>query len=196
MDEDVEIALSERLWLHVAAGRESLEALREELVADLLAEEGLEDDPEAEEWALGELSSLWDAHAAEAAAWPRPTDVDRLERAFAALEAEDWLTDGPEGSGVTQSDVLDDLTERAEGGAAPYAGFHLQDIEGALGGAGLWLMHGRLGPDGAATPDARIAARLCEALRAEGLSPEWDGDPARRVHLPALAWRRAAPVEG
>jgi len=135
------------------------------------------------------------AQAEEERTWPIPTDCDRLDRAFAALEAK--------GIVARQHFTCCQTCGHAEIGdefqACPvpvrgYTFFHVQDTESAAQGHGLYLAYGAVLPEG--TPEDAYPARavavgheVVAALRAEGLSPAWSGDRDRRIELP-LTWRR------
>lgn len=136
-------------------------------------------------------------HAAEAG-WPIPTDNDRLDRAFATLEAEgihalqDWY----------QSQVPADEEMRHEIKFAKYADrsyrgfafFHGGDTRRAMAGEGLRLTWGAVvkGNVGKARKERaawEIAQDIHRALWEQGLSPSWSqvvGDP---ITLP-FTWRR------
>jgi hypothetical protein len=135
--------------------------------------------------------------AAAQRTWPIPTDCDRLDRAFAALErggvvARQHFTCC---STCGHAEIGAELDEaRVRGEVEGYVFFHWQDTARAVDGDGLMLSFGAATGEGTHEPafleaSARIGARIVEALRAEGLAPAWSGDPARRIELP-ITWRR------
>lgn len=131
------------------------------------------------------------------ATWPAETDVDRLDRAFARLEAQrvcalacagDTVDDGYEAvSGVINADGVPD--DRYMG----YCFFHSQDVDRALAGGGLLLAFGYLDSDVKA--DAIPVGRLIvEALQQEGLQTRWSGSATQRIAVPGMHWQRRTPA--
>lgn len=122
--------------------------------------------------------------------WPEVTDCNRLDTAFAALEANGVCA--LQNTGHTQSDGLSDTREAAQArGAEKYRGFcffHSQDIESALDGQGMYVAYGAFDRMGARSVE--IGQRVVEALREAGLAVEWNGDERKRILLPAIQWRR------
>ena len=131
------------------------------------------------------------AYRLESADWPDVTDHDRLEEAFAALESQgvvcrqNFTCCGT--CGVAEIGDEIDATRERGGDVLGYAFFHMQDTERAVEGGGLWLNFGATG-DGEA-PALAVAGRIAEALRATGLTVNWDGDWSKRIHVP-LQWQR------
>lgn len=143
-------------------------------------------------------AALSEQRAAEQG-WTGLTDNDRLDRAFAALEArgilarQDFSDCGTCGAG----EILG-LAEasRADGRAMRgYAFFHQQDTDALLDGStGLYLSYGADLPadtDEAAyeTAATAIGHEVAEAVRAEGLAIDWDGDLGQRIGV-RIDWRR------
>src|SRR5262245_63322817 len=79
----------------------------------------------------------------EQPSWPAVTDCDRLDQAFASLQAEEILA--LHNAGLTPSEGIDEMSERyyAAGGAASgiigYCFYHRQDMEYALNDGELGL---------------------------------------------------------
>jgi hypothetical protein len=124
-------------------------------------------------------------HLAAQATWPERTDSDRLIDAFRILDAarivarEDFACCQSCGSAEIGGEVLDEDEPRG------YVFYHGQDADHAATGGGLWLSYGSFEqPD----PTA-VGEEIAEVLRAQGLPVEWDGSPARRIHVP-LTWAR------
>lgn len=175
----------------VAAGFAS----REEVIrfaVDMLQDEG---DPgmlraEAEVVADAALA----AHAAAQAQWPDQTDCDRVDAAFAALEAEGVIARQNFSCCGTcgASEIWDEIeAARSEGRPAHgYAFYHWQDTEGAVEGQGLYLNYGSCEE----TPEAAVAVGhiIVSRLLDHGLRPEWDGRIERRIGVP-LDWKRRRP---
>lgn len=126
--------------------------------------------------------------------WPRETDCDRLDRAFAMLESDGIVA--LKNAGTTMSDGLDDVAEARESRGAAlckgYCFFHGQDVQRALAGEGLLLAFGSFDDDPSNKREVGRAVR--RALEAEGFAVTWDEDPDRRIEIPQLEWRRRSPM--
>lgn len=132
---------------------------------------------------------------AESRTWQVPTDNDRLDRAFAALERDGIVA--RQNFTCCQScghAEIGDEIEAARGPVSGYVFFHCQDTESAADGGGLFLAYGAVMPK--CTPDVEwdraskdVAGRVVTALRREGLDAHWDGNLSRRIQVP-LVWRR------
>lgn len=123
--------------------------------------------------------------------WPAVTDCDRLDRAFVALEnrgvvcRQDFTCCGT--CGVAE--IGDEIEKARKDGSLVrgYAFYHTQDTESAVEGHGVYLNYG-------ATTEGELAAvrighEICDALRAEGLTPDWDGSIKVRIKVP-MDWKR------
>jgi hypothetical protein len=128
-------------------------------------------------------------------AWPDRTDCDRLDEAFAVLEArgiicrQDFTCCGTCG----HSEIGDEIAaaEEAGGTVRGYAFYHMQDTESAVDGGGLYLKYGAVAA-GEATGVA-VGRELAEVLTAHGLTTEWDGTLAQCVAV-KLDWKRRRPL--
>jgi hypothetical protein len=131
------------------------------------------------------------AHLAEQAAWPTTTDCDRLDAAFAALEAhgivcrQHFSCCGSCGA----AEIWDVIAEERAGGRAVcgYAFYHWQDTEAAIDGYGLHLNYGAVAQTESAALD--VARAIVAALDAHGLATEWSGVWSERIYV-ALEWKR------
>jgi len=159
------------LAMDAAAGRESLRSEVENVVDDELA-----------------------AHQKREAEWKFLTDPDRLSRAFVALEkdkviARERFSDCRK-CGVADMKLLrEDLLEkgrRADG----YVFFTDQDADGVSKAGELVLEYGSFRDDDEAT--ARIAEKLAQVLRAQGLTvvAETDEEKSSYLVLTGLDWKK------
>ena len=164
------------------------------------ARDAFEGEMTAEELAAHEAALLADSLAAQAAAeetWPAITDCDRLDAAFAELEADgiiarqNFTCCGTCGS----SEIWDEIDEvRAAGSAARgYTFFHMQDTERAAEGDGIYLAYGAC--DEGEEAALAVADEIVERLHAHGLQTDWDGSWGRRIGV-ALDWKRRRPGGG
>ncbi|MFC7743538.1 DUF6891 domain-containing protein [Nocardiopsis composta] len=134
------------------------------------------------------LQPIWDARAAEQEQWSGTSDNDRLNAAFAALDA----------AGITarqnftccRNCGLSEIGAEREG-ARGFVFYHAQDTGSAAAGHGLHLAYG--GFDGSDETTAAVGREVVAALAEEGLEPEWDGSPSQRILVP-MAWRRPLPA--
>ena len=130
-------------------------------------------------------------HAEFARAWPPQTDCDRLDAAFAALEADGVISRqnfsccGTCGS----AEIWDEIEEAQKEGrpARGYAFFHMQDTESAVEGYGLYLNYGACEEGEAAAMD--VGHDIVAALTAHGLRTDWDGSHSKRIGV-SLDWKK------
>ena len=127
--------------------------------------------------------------------WPAPTDCDRLDAAFSALESQGIVARqhfsccGTCGS----SEIWDEIDAFGRGGgrARGYAFYHVQDTDGAVEGGGLFLNYGAC-EDGEAQA-LGIGREIVAALEQHGLRTDWDGSWNRRIGV-TLDWKRRWPA--
>lgn len=141
--------------------------------------------------------AVFAAQAAEERTWPVPTDCDRLDRAFAALERRGVVA--RQNFACCQTCGHAEIGDEIESGTAEepvrgYAFFHRQDTESAAAGEGLYLAYGAVMPGPASPAEwnraaTEVAGEVVTALRAEGLDAAWNGDLEMRIGVP-LIWRR------
>jgi hypothetical protein len=144
------------------------------------------------------ISEAMAAHQAEQRAWPAITDCDRLDAAFAELEAagiisrQNYTCCGTCGVAEIHTEI-DELTEQGAT-VRGYTFFHQQDTEAAVDGHGFCLNYGT--PDDE-DDDARVAIghEVAEVIRRHGLTVEWDGAIERRI-IVNLDWKRRGPPSG
>lgn len=136
-------------------------------------------------------SELISEHKREQEAWPKTTDCDRLDQAFAELERtgvvcrQDFSCCGTCGT----TEIQDEMETASRGGTQVrgYAFYHMQDTESAVEGHGLYLNYGAV-EDGEAAA-VGIGQEIVEALKQEGLKVDWDGTWAVRIGV-NLEWKR------
>ncbi|ETI65375.1 hypothetical protein C100_02385 [Sphingobium sp. C100] len=134
-------------------------------------------------------------HRAAEEGWTHMTDCDRLELAFAALEAEGIIArqNFTCCSNCGASEIWDEIeAAQAEGlPAQGYAFFHMQDTESAIEGNGLYLNYGAADQGEAAA--IAIGHRIVAQLEDHGLPTEWDGSWGQRIGVP-LVWKKRRGV--
>lgn len=136
-------------------------------------------------------------HARAAATWPAVTDCDRLDAAFAALEADGVIARQNFTCCMTcgSTEIWDEIQVATDAGlpARGYAFYHSQDTDAAVEGRGVYLAYGAC-EEGEA-PALAVGHQIVAALTAQGLSPEWNGSWDQRIALP-LDWKRRRGVPG
>jgi uncharacterized protein DUF6891 len=193
--------LRSELDLMVRGGYQSRDEIIE-AIAELAAGEGADLDN-------AELSKTVDAAIvelrAEARTWPRETDNDRLDRAFARLTAAGVIArqDFACCTSCAHAEIWDEVPDPRDWRG--YVWFHRQDTERAVVGDGLYLGFGgrdeqsRLQrlfggrADGTRADAATIGHEIVQALAGEGLSAAWDGKIDRRILVEPFEWRRPPP---
>ena len=134
------------------------------------------------------------AHIAQQASWHGPTDCDRLDAAFAALDRAGIVARQHFSCcGTCGAHEIHDEMNRAEKAGTPsrgYTFFHAQDTERAVGGESLYLSYGAAQKDQSAS--VAIGHEVVATLGRHGLSPSWNGKHAHRIALP-LTWQRRRP---
>lgn len=134
-------------------------------------------------------------HEADRATWPAITDCDRIDAAFAELEADHIMTRQRYACCCRCGDtaIHDEVREAVRSGTRPlgYAFYHRQDVEAAVGGYGLAISYGAVDQDEEARTQIgyAVVARLTDA----GLCPFWNGDPEDRILIP-VAWQKRRVV--
>jgi hypothetical protein len=130
-------------------------------------------------------------HVTQQKSWTAPTDCDRLDAAFAALDAagivarQHFSCCGSCGA----TEIHDEMDKVAKDGTTVrgYTFFHVQDTEQAVEGESLFLSYGA--PDRDRDAALAIAQEVVAALKEQGLHPAWNGRHANRIGLPMI-WRR------
>ncbi|MEW2806556.1 hypothetical protein AB0929_05425 [Streptomyces massasporeus] len=134
------------------------------------------------------VERLWLEQVDEQEAWIGPTDPDRLERAFAALEGAGIVARENftccRGCGMTEigAEVDDESAVRG------FVFFHHQGTRAAAAGHGLSLYYG--GFDGSERTTTAVGHEVVAALTSAGLSTDWDGDPGTAIDVTPLEWRK------
>ena len=126
--------------------------------------------------------------------WPAVTDCDRLDQAFAALDARGIIA--LHNAGLTMSDGLTEVFEvqerRGRDRGKGYCFYHGQDLDRAVAGAGLLIAFGAV--DDNEVDNTEIGRTVRDVLRSFGLTVEWNGTPTSRLNLFPLDWKRRGPA--
>lgn len=128
----------------------------------------------------------------EQASWPEVTDCDRLDQAFAALQAESILA--LHNAGMTPSEGIDEMSEsyHEAGGAASeivgYCFYHRQDMEDALKHGELLVAFGDI--NGNSRKGVAVGKQVRAALEAAGLRVAWSGSIKDKLTIQGFRWQR------
>lgn len=187
MDAETREYLTDAARTAVAGGYRTRAEIVDDL-AELVDDEEL-DATEDEVTAL--VDRVWQARLAEQAGWPEVTDVDRLEAAFAALDASGVVARGDFTCCQTcgNSEIGGEVPAGAS--AEGYVYFHGQDTEHAAEGGALLLAYGSFA--GGDEEAGAVGRRVAEELRARDLRVVWDGSVRQRIAV-ELDWRRRLPT--
>lgn len=131
------------------------------------------------------------AHRDAQATWPDVTDCDRLDAAFAELEAAGVIARHDfqccqNCAGYAMWDEAEAF-EAAGGMLRGHVFYHAQDTESALDGDGLYLAYGAAEEGDEAA--VAIGHEIVACIESHGLETRWNGEIRQRIHV-ALDWKR------
>ncbi|MEZ0228316.1 MAG: hypothetical protein ACAI25_06800 [Planctomycetota bacterium] len=181
--EDLLAEVRELIAREVSAGFSTDEEIREQIV-DMVSEEGDPDD-ELLDRIDGLIEKAVTGRAGEQEAWTGLTDCDRLDAAFAELQAsgivcrQNWT--------CCQSCGLAEIGGELGRASRGYVFFHQQDTEGAVETGSLFLAYGACSDVEA--EQLALAHEIARNLRENGLEVEWDGDLGRRI-IVKMEWKK------
>ena len=136
-------------------------------------------------------------HEIEQQGWPAETDCDRLDRAFAALEAigvvarQNFTCCNTCGRYEIRGEMAQEQSQGRQ--LIGYTFFHSQDTESAAAGGDLFLSYG---PSSLTTTDESVLAVgriVATTLRNAGFQVEWGENPARKIQV-KMSWQRRRPA--
>lgn len=195
-DEDAEIVREHAREL-VLPGFTSREDAREAI------REIVQDDDELRidvDRAVAILDQVWDQRLREQRSWRGLSDADRLDAAFAELEAVGVVARkcfsccGTCGASEIHGEVVPGTAPRG------YVFFHQQDADGlADPEPTLFMSYGAFATEWRDDEEYEQAAvavgeQVRRALEGNGLRVEWDGTHAMRIGVVGLDWRRRLPA--
>lgn len=193
MKPELETNMEEEAARRVAAGFESIDEIKAALPEHFAGSDAAEGVDEVELAALAArvTDEAASAHLLAQATWPLETDCDRLDRAFAALEARRIVARQNFTCCRTcgHAEIGDEMAATSRG----YTFFHMQDTDDAVDGSGLYLAFGAT----TAEPEAEVAIgrEVTAALRAEGLAVEWEETNRARIFV-TIDWKRRRELSG
>ena len=184
---DLEREVHETVVRRVIEGFES----RDEIIAGVVDELAQEYDAVALRTAVVRLADLELAAQRERERlWTEPTDCDRLDQAFAALEKNGIIArqnySDCQTCGVAQ--ISEEMAKLHQAGkpVRGYVFYHEQDTEGAADG-GLYLSYGA--ENGEGQDSVAVGRDIVRELDHHRLKTVWNGDLSERINV-QLDWRR------
>jgi len=189
---ELEKEIEETVARRIREGFDGFEGVIERCVEYLSDEhEGADLEPLVRTAAVAE----WARVREEQASWPVPTDCDRLDRAFAALERSGIVARHNFTCCQTcgHAEIFDEIAGvQNPSGVWGYTFYHMQDTEHAAEGYGLCFAYGAREEGEAALQ--KVGHAVAEALRREGLKVAWDGSVKKRIEVKEFVWRRRLPA--
>ena len=153
--------------------------------------------PEDAKWLAAEVARHCSAKLEDETSWPTVTDWDRLDAAFAAMEAAGIIA--LHQAGTEQSDGWTEVAEvyhvagYEASGAIGFCFYHQQDVEIAIKGYGLTLSFGDIDGDLLMADPVKAVAigqRVVAELDKVGFHTVWNGQVNRRIEIPSLIWQK------
>lgn len=129
------------------------------------------------------------AHRAEQATWATPTDCDRLDAAFDAMQRRGVVARQNFSccSNCGHAEMPGEIEAMGPNAhVVGYAFYHMQDTESAAEGGGIYVKYGSVETGG----EVAVGEVIAEELRRAGLKVEWDGDPSRAIGVVEIDWKR------
>ena len=146
-----------------------------------------------EEWLKHEIDSRLKKHKADSLKWEKPTDFDRLVKAFDELNKNKIVS--LHRAGYTKSDgesdcseIIDELKELGIN-AKGYCYYHTQDLERAIGEEKMLF----IGFDSYNRNDElakEVAEKIISVLADNGFNTKWNGSIDTRIEILNINWKK------
>jgi hypothetical protein len=150
------------------------------------------DNPEELEPEIKQLTAdLLIAHQAEQQTWEAVTDCDRLDRAFASLNAQGIVARQHFSCCNTcgHAEIWEEVeAEETNHPVQGYVFYHFQSTENAVDAGKLYLTYGTVEENEQAL--ARVAERCVAELRHSGLNATWGGDSYSAILVDGIVWQK------
>lgn len=132
-----------------------------------------------------------ETHQKEQSNWKLPTDCDRLEEAFAALNRQGIVARQQFSccNNCGHTEIWDEIEEAEEEQPVEgYVFYHFQSTERAIEAGTLYLTYGCVAEDEAAL--IRVAQKIVAELQQAGLKVSWQGDGGYAIIVEDMVWRK------
>lgn len=188
MNQEIKDEAIEQLEKDILFGFESGEELFSSIVEMFYGEDDFD-----EAWLRNEIKIRLAQHQKESLTWQKPTDFDRLAKAFDELNKDKIVAIHK--AGYTRQDgesdcieIIDDLSAIGIS-AKGYCFYHAQDLERAIGEEKMLL----LGFDSYNRDDKlalEVAQTIIEVLKSNGFKTNWNGSLDTRIEILDLDWKK------
>jgi hypothetical protein len=194
MNDDIKEEALEQLELEIKFGFDDAEMLFERIREMFDDEEDFD-----EEWLEATIAEKLGEHQQASLTWSRPTDFEKIARAFDELIAQKivclhkagYTRQDGEGDCMEVIEYLKDQGVKAIG----YCYYHEQDLARVVEpeGGGLFL-----GYDSPAQNDEDalvVANKIAEAIKKQGFEVEWNGTVDQRIMVKNVRWQKVPDGE-
>jgi len=151
------------------------------------------------EWLRQTIATQYRQHQQESLNWKRPTDFDRLAKAFDQLIAEKIVC--LHNAGYTKQDGEADCRETIENlqslgiTAIGFCYYHTQDLARAVDPDIQSLYLGFDSVTGSDAAAIEVAHRIISVLKAHQLEVSWPGKAAQRIEIQNIHWQKTPDDE-
>jgi hypothetical protein len=165
---------------------------RDEIISNLVEATDYERDVElAEEIVARIVDDELLAHYGRQETWTAPTDCDKLDAAFAAMEKQGVVArqNFTCCNTCARAEIWDEVIaveEDSERVAIGYAFYHMQDTERAVEGGAINIKFGATSD----STDEAVGQHVFDALLAAGLDAGWSGSADDAVQVGLADWRK------
>lgn len=121
--------------------------------------------------------------------WTEPTDCDKLDAAFAAMEMRGIVArqNFTCCSNCGHSEIGAEIdAEKACRKLIGYAFYHMQDTERATQGGSIYIKFGTVGD----TAEEEVGGHIADVIAASGLEVDWNGSADSAVEVKIADWRK------
>ena len=188
MRQEIKDEAIEQLEKDILFGFENADDLLESISEMLYDEDDFD-----EEWLKQEIDSRLKKYKADSLKWEKPTDFDRLVKAFDELNKNKIVS--LHRAGYTKSDgesdcseIIDELKELGIN-AKGYCYYHTQDLERAIGEEKMLF----IGFDSYNRNDElakEVAEKIISVLTDNGFSTKWNGSIDTRIEILNINWKK------
>lgn len=189
MTQDIKDEVLEQLELDIKFGFENKEELFDSIRDMFYNEEDFD-----EEWIRQIIAEKYDQHQKESTTWTRPTDFNKLARAFdelteqkiVCLHKAGYTKQDGQGDCMEVIERLDELGVKAIG----YCYYHSQDLARAVDDDTRNLYLGFDSPAQNDNDALEVATMIIAALKKNNFETSWSGSVAERIEIKNIIWRK------
>ena len=190
MDNDLKAEVLEELKKEIQFGFYNSEELLESISEMFYEVEDFDTD-----WLNREISARLENHKTKSLTWEKPTDFEKLVKAFdelievgiVSLHKAGYTRQDGEGDCIEIIDELQALGIKVMG----YCYYHTQDLERAIGDEKMLFV----GYDSYNHNDelaTEVAEKIVKVLNQHGLNARWNGSLNSRIEIQDIDWKKTA----